>query len=197
MSRKNHKQIKDKSPGRTGAKNARATSGQALIEFVLGLMIVIAFFFFYVKMAAVFAVGNFIHYATFMAARAYSSSAETPDAQQRNAEAVIQKMLAGKWKPLLKPTGGGTIPGATVGPGPYFNDDPGADNWNQGVVYSYETKMSLYPWSRGNGAITMKLASESWIRREETESEARETLDKKIQAKITLPGVKVEWDNGY
>ena len=46
-------------------------TGQALMEFVLGLMIVISFFFFFMKMSATFVVGNFIHYATFMSARAY------------------------------------------------------------------------------------------------------------------------------
>ena len=197
MNCKKFKQINKKSlPGAT-AKNSLANSGQALIEFVLGLMIVISFFFFYVKMAAVFAVGNYIHYATFMAARALSSGADTPDQQVQNAEAVLQKMLAGRWKPLLKPKDGtSSVPGANVGPGPLYQENAAEDNWNQGVTYTYETKISLYPWSKGNQAITLDLTSESWMRREENESECLAKKDK-IRTGMRLPGVQVEWDNGY
>ena len=186
MSRKKYKQINDKS-----------RRGQALIEFVLGLMIVISFFFFYVKMAAVFAIGNYIHYATFMAARAYSSGAGTPDEQTANAEAVLQKMVAGRFKTLLKPSSdsSGSIPGATVGPGPWYQEDAALDNWNQGVTYAYETKIALYPWSKGNQAITMKLTSESWMRREDSESECNAKKGR-VQGGIRLQNISVEWDNG-
>jgi hypothetical protein len=196
MSRKKFKQINQKGRNRAAAKNSSATSGQALIEFVLGLMIVISFFFFYVKMAAVFAVGNYIHYATFMAARALSSSADTPDQQIQNAEAVLNRMVVGRWKPLLKPKdGNSTITGANVGPGPSYQEDPAQDSWNEGVTYTYETKISLYPWSKGNQAITMNLTSESWMKREDSEAEVG-TKRSKIQAAAKLPYVYVEWDNG-
>lgn len=173
-------------------------SGQALIEFVLGLMIVISVFFFYVKLAANFAVGNFIHYATFMAARAYSASAVSPEAQTQNAEAVLQSWLVGRWRSLIKPNSeaSGAVPGATVGPGPYFSEDPLKDNWNQGVTYSFQTQLAFYPWSRGNQAIKLDLVSESWMRREDSEVEARQKRDQ-IQASNRVPGVRVEWDNGW
>ena len=91
--------------------------GQAMIEFILGLMIVISFFFFYVRMSALFAVGNYIHYATFMAARAYSSSAATQDDQTQNAASVIKTMLSGKYKTLITPKGGdgSSIKGVSIG----------------------------------------------------------------------------------
>lgn len=186
MSRKKFKHI-----------NKKSQSGQALIEFVLGLMIVISFFFFYVKMAAIFAVGNYIHYATFMAARAYSSGATSPDEQTANAEAVLQKMLVGRYKALLKPSSDstGSIPGATVGGGQWFQEDAALDFWNQGVTYSYETKIALYPWSKGNQAITMKLTSESWMRKEDSEAECN-AKKARIQGGVRLPNIAVEWDNG-
>jgi Flp pilus assembly protein TadG len=107
-----------------------------MIEFILGLMIVISFFFFYVRMSAVFAVGNYIHYATFMAARAYASGTTTRDNQVSNANNVLQASLGGRFKSLIKASGGdGTsITGATIGPGPYFADPANQDAWNQGVT---------------------------------------------------------------
>ncbi len=51
-------------------------SGQAIMEFVLSLMVTLSFFFFFLKLSLMFAVGNYFHYATFMGARTYSSAAE-------------------------------------------------------------------------------------------------------------------------
>jgi hypothetical protein len=198
MNRKNFRNFHNKAVTQTkkfGVK--KDDSGQALIEFVLGLMIVISIFFFYVKMAATFAVGNFIHYATFMSARAYSASASTVDQQIQNAESVLRSLLVGRWKALIKPGADsqGNVPGATVGPGPYFQEDSLRDFWNQGVTYSFETKLAFYPWSKGNQSIKLDLVSESWMRREESITECNETK-RKVQSSIRVPGTEVEWDNG-
>jgi hypothetical protein len=181
-------------------KGSRA--GQALMEFVLGLMIVISFFFFFIKMSATFAVGNFIHYATFMSARAYMSSAKTPGDQQSNAETVLQKMVGGRWKALIKPdaAAAGSVPGGFVGPGPYAQDSLALDYWNQGVTYSYTSKLSIYPWSKEGQGIDLKLVSESWMPREQSESETLATkavVEARIASAIGVGGLQVEWDNGY
>lgn len=168
-------------------------SGQAIIEFIFGLMLVISFFFFYVKLAAVFAVGNYIHYATFMSARAYSSSSSSVGQQQSNAEDVLRKMLGGRWRSLIKPKGGGSIPGGTVGAGPYYDENPLLDYWNQGVTFSFESVMSIYPWNRGGEALTLKLVSESWMGREEPSDECKA---KKNIIKATSKAVKIFWENG-
>jgi hypothetical protein len=180
-------------------------SGQALIEFVLGLMIVISFFFFYVKMAAVFAIGNYIHYATFMSARAYIASAPSEEAQRQNAETVLQKMVGSRFKAVVTATDCegacpegtmGSVKGGRVGPGPYVLESP-ADSWNNGVSYSYKAKFSLYPWNRDSEAMTVKLTSESWMPREDSETECTERKGK-VQGLLGSAGknIQVEWDNG-
>jgi hypothetical protein len=178
----------------------RNEKGQAMIEFILGLMIVISFFFFYLKMSAVFAVGNYVHYATFMSARAYASSAQNPDAQRENASAVLTAMLGNRFKTLIKGKegDGSSITGATIGPGPYYAEEPALDNWNQGVMFHFTSKLSLYPWSRDGQSVMLDLTSESWMPREDSTDEC---LGKKQKITGMLSGsgvnnVGVEWDNG-
>jgi Flp pilus assembly protein TadG len=66
------------------------------MEFVLGLMVVFSFFFFFIRMSALFAIANYIHYATFMAARAYSSGSDTVDAREERAKEVVRAILAAR-----------------------------------------------------------------------------------------------------
>lgn len=170
------------------------------MEFVLGLMLVISFFFFFIKMAATFVVGNFIHYATFMSARAYMSSAKTVGDQQSNAEAVLQKMVGGRWKSLIKPdtNSSGSIPGGYVGPGPIFQESPSEDFWNQGATFAFTSKLSAYPWNKDGQGIDLKLQSESWMPREESVDECMQTKGK-VTAAVSgagISGAQVEWDNG-
>ena len=175
-------------------------AGQALMEFVLGLMIVISFFFFFLKMSATFVVGNFIHYATFMSARTYMSSRATEGEQKDKAGEVLTKMVGGRWKALIKPDSGaaGSVPGGFVGQGTSF--DPALDNWNQGTTFAYTSKLSIYPWSKEGQGIDLKLSSESWMPREQSEGETKDILGKVTGAVsgagVVLTGV-VEWDNGY
>jgi len=190
--------VEQKSEVRKQKKNR---AGQALMEFVLGLMIVISFFFFFLKMSATFVVGNFIHYATFMSARAYMSSAKTQGDQQTNAEKVLQQMVGGRWKALIKPdsAAAGSVPGGFIGAGSYAQDDPSLDNWNQGATFAYTSKLSIYPWSKEGQGIDLKLTSESWMPREQSEGETKDTMSK-ITAQLAQAGVsnvQVEWDNGY
>jgi len=166
----------------------KANSGQAMIEFILGMMITMSFFVFYLKLSAVFAVANYIHYATFMAARAYSSSAPAPDEQQLKGEDVLKKMVKDRFKAVIKESSNGIY----VGEGPYFQENPKLNYWNQGATYSFNAKVSLYPWSNKKQSIVMDLTSESWMPRNVTIQEC-EALKKAIQPG---PGAKVEWDNG-
>ena len=169
----------------------RPTEGQAMIEFILGLMMVISFFFFYVKLAAVFAVGNYIHYATFMAARAYQSSAAD---QTDNADKVMVSMIGGRWKHLIKATGGNsTVKGATIGPGTFYGDNPFLCSWNQGVTFHFQSSVSLYPWDKAAPPIKLDLTSESWAGREQNTAECNATKGK-VQG--NLNGAVAYWDNG-
>ena len=159
-----------------------------MIEFILGMMITMSFFVFYLKLSAVFAVGNYIHYATFMAARAYSSSAPAPDEQQLRGEDVLKSMVKGRFKSVIKESANGIF----VGEGPYSQEDSMRNFWNHGATYSFTAKVSLYPWSNKNQSIVMDLTSESWMPRSVTLQEC-EALKRSIQP---IPGAKVEWDNG-
>jgi hypothetical protein len=188
-------------------RSQKKESGQAIMEFVLSLMIVISFFFFYVKMAAVFAVANYIHYATFMAARAYVSSAGTEELQRGNAEIVLTKMIGSRFKAIVTATDCDAgcpqnamagVKGGNVGQGPYAQESSYSNRWNQGVTYSYKAKLSLFPWNRESEALNMKLVSESWMPREPSEEECKEARAK-IQTTLASGGrsVQMEWDNGY
>ena len=167
-----------------------------MIEFILGLMIVLSFFFFYVKLSAVLVVGNYIHYATFMASRAYSSAAATKDEQTSNAEAVLNSMIVGRWKMLIKAQGRDRIPGATIGEGDLFTTTD--NSWNQGVTFTFKpTTLTFYPSSKNNETLDFKLTSESWMAREESEDDTKTkkmAIMKKVQA--VVPNIVVEWDNG-
>lgn len=168
-----------------------------MVEFILGLMIVISFFFFFVRMSAIFAAGNYVHYATFMSARAYASSAATADVQLQNASSELGAMLSGRFKTLIKPKDGdgSSIPGATIGNGPYFS---AADSWNQGVTFHYTAKLSMYPWSRDGQSIPLDLTSESWMPKEDsvTECEAKKPLIVQQLSTSGVTNVILEWDNG-
>jgi hypothetical protein len=162
-------------------------SGQALMEFILSMIFAMSFFFFFLKMSAAFAIANYVHYATFMAARAYSASAPTLSDQQARGEAVLSKMVKGRFKGLLQASGAGIY----VGEGPYFDEGP-QNHWNQGATYSFKVKLSLYPWSMNRDSILMDLTSESWMPRSVS---VKECLDMKKQISIPPDAVQ-EWDNG-
>ncbi len=175
-------------------------SGQAITEFVLGLMIMISFFFFFIKMAAVFVIGNYIHYATFMSARTYMASASKLETQKDNAEQVLRKMIAGRWKNIIKPdsnASSGAIPGGFVGKGQIMEDSP-AESWNEGATYSFIAKMTMHPWNAQGELLELKLTSESWMPREQSEEECAATKQKiQTQIKSLVPNSKVmEWQNG-
>jgi hypothetical protein len=135
-----------------------------------------------------------------MAARAYQSSAQNPPAQIANASSVITAMLGSRFKTLIKGKDGdgASIPGATIGPGPYYTEDSVADSWNQGVTFHFTGKLSLYPWSQANQSINLDLQSESWMPREDTTDECntKKAVTQGILSSAGVTSVVVEWDNG-
>ncbi len=165
-----------------------------MIEFVLGLMIVISFLAFYVKVSAIFAVGNYIHYATFMAARAHSSSAPNRQEQEDRARQVMARTVVGKFKSLIKPKDGD---GLRIGDGPYYQDGPVGQSWNTGVAFAFTSSVGLYPWSQKGQNLKLDLVSESWMPRNVTQDEV-EMQRRKLEggSVIQVPQVRVEWDNG-
>jgi len=194
------KKVKQKS----AVKEKGNRAGQALMEFILGLMIMISFFFFFMKMSGVFVIGNFIHYATFMSARAYMSSNTNQGAQLSNGEDVLRKMVANRWKNMIKPdtNAGGSVPGGFVGSGPSAQDSLDTDFWNQGTTFSFNANLSMYPWNKDGQGVILKLSSESWMPREESEDECQNASMKgRILQSLSgaLPAIQagdLELDNG-
>ncbi len=177
-------------------------SGQAAMEFVLSLLLLLTFFFFIVRLCAVFAIGNYIHYATFMGARAYFASAENPGAQITRAETVMESALGSRWKRFISrraEEGNSEIEGVGIGGGYFFNNESKERNaWNQGVTFSFRSKLEMYPWSRAGTSANLDLASESWLGREETTAECLNQTQKKISQGMPgdLKNISLEWDNG-
>jgi hypothetical protein len=171
-------------------KPKNRNQGQALMEFVLGLMVVFSFFFFFIRMSALFAVANYIHYATFMAARAYSSGSDTVDAREERAKEVLDATVTGKFKSLL------TVKDQPlIGGGPLYETERILDYWNQGVAYPFKAKLSLHPFTPKGQAIEMDLVSESWMPPNPTQAECRRELQR-MQNITGVTNVVVEWDNG-
>ncbi len=175
------------------------SAGQALMEFTLGLLIIISFFFFYIRLASVFALGNFIHYATFMSARAYSVGHTSEDIQIEAAELVLQKMISNRWASLLKPEEGSSqVKGATIGLGEIAQSNP-AEYWNEGVTYSFTADLSFYPFQQTGQSLKFKLTSESWTKREEPAmicAEKRNKIASRLASTARLTNLKVHWENG-
>jgi hypothetical protein len=154
-----------------GKKNSEA--GQSSIEFALTLILLMAIILFYMQLTLVFAYGNYVHYATFMAARAYLSAGPSQEDQAERAKDVLTRMLGGpggaKFQFIGRGEGGGDPPGAEIGPGSAFRDGDRSLSWMQGVRYSFRSRLFILPLGRrqvSSSANTLTLTSESWLGRE-------------------------------
>jgi len=166
--------------------------GQALMEFVLGLMVIFSFYFFFIRMSTLFAIANYVHYATFMAARAYSSGSLGPDERQLRAKEVLDATVTGKFKSLISSKPESVI----IGDGPYYQESGMLDFWNQGVAFPFKAKLSLHPFTPKGKSIEMDLVSESWMPTHATINEC-EAQKRAMGAATGVSGVTaVEWDNG-
>lgn len=152
--------------------------GQATLEFALVLILLLAFILFFLQLALVLSWGNYVHYATFMAARAYLSAGPNKDDQVERATSVIARMLK---KGLNNP---GTDRIATVAKGVGAGNVKGLEfdlkeldlanrdlAWPEGVRYTFESKLFLIPLAGLKDKLNAKinrlnLKSESWLLRE-------------------------------
>jgi len=164
-------------------------SGQATIEMVLTLTLLISFVFFQVQVALVMAYGNFVHYATFMAARAYLSGGNTDeDSRQRAADVIIEMLKKSKgqsgtdrWPGIAKSAGDGDVRagGAEIG---VASDATSAgkdgSSWMVGVRYTFKSRLFFFSLgSKSDGNLT--LTSESWLGQDPSYSSCRENLSGK------------------
>jgi hypothetical protein len=165
-------------------RRSKNESGQATIEFALTLMLLLVFFFFYLQLSLVMAVGNYFQYATFMSARALLSSGPDDGDQIDRATQVLSMMVKrgannpgqDRWTPIAKGAGGGggIVTGALIGQGPEFAPKDRDKSWQEGVRYTFRSRLFLIPFGNVPGAI--ELTSESWLGREPTISECSDFM---------------------
>src|SRR5690242_9218 len=112
-------------------------AGQTTIEFILSLTLLLAITFFFIQLCLVFGWANYIHYATFMSARAYLAAGPTPDEQAERAKQVMVEMVRGgggragedRIPALAKGEGDGDPKGVRIGPGPIYSDGVRDSSW--------------------------------------------------------------------
>jgi hypothetical protein len=164
-------------------------SGQSTIEMALTLVLLMAIILFFLQLTLIFGYGNYIHYATFMSARAYLSGGPDRDDQAQRAKDVLYHMLAkggqagapDRWGFIGQGTGGTDPVGADIGDSqnPAFSPTDRNFSWLQGVRYTFKSRLFLLPLGRANAASSanmLTLVSESWLGREPTYTECTSAL---------------------
>ena len=173
-------------------KILEGSAGQATVEFALTMILLMAVVLFNTQLSLVFGFGNFVHYATFMSARAYSSASESQADQAERARNVITRMLKRRNSPAVDrfPSIAKGVDGADAGDGQVtgFYVDPPTQykqfdkdlSWMEGVRYKFRSKVFLLPIGSNAGASSVKnsvtLQSESWLGREPTFEECKAYL---------------------
>ncbi len=165
------------------------SGGQSTIEFILTLTILMGFVLFYLQLSLMMAFGNYVHYATFMAARAYLSAGPDPQDQEDRAKAVITRMVKRNNSPgidrlpsVAKGDGGGDIKGLEFNLSEFNATDVNL-SWMQGVRYRFKSRLFLMPVGKGGlqgntPANTVTLISESWLGREPTYLDCQNDMGK-------------------
>lgn len=151
-------------------------SGQSTLEFTLTLLLVIAFFLFFFRLAITFAFGNYVHYAVFMAARTYAAAGVSEKDQRERAEGVIGQLLGGANGDRYRWFGQGVaiegssaaLTGFDVGKiGPYAANR--LDGWMQGARYHFRSRIFPVPLTiqnSGRDESQLTLKAESFLGRE-------------------------------
>ncbi len=170
--------------------------GQASIEFALVLTLMIGFIFFYFQLCLVFAWGNYIHYATFMSARAYQAAGFNQEDQVARAKNVliraVKKGIAfpgrDRLPVLARGFGGDDLPGIAIDSPKNFDAKTRNLSWLEGVRYTFRSRLFLVPMagSSGDGGKTpsvneITLTSESWLGREPSYDECLGYLKKNFK----------------
>lgn len=163
----------------------REEEGQSTVEFALTMILLLAYILFFFQLSMVFSFGNYVHYATFMSARAYlASSADRGDQRSRARDVIVQmlKKSAGqagvdKFPSIGRGVGGGDPGGFQVDPPASYVPDNQDFSWMQGVRYTFKSKLFLLPLSgagkTSDSVNSITLTSESWLGRERAEDECR------------------------
>lgn len=168
-------------------------TGQSTIEFALTLLLLMGMVLFYLQLSLVMAFGNYAHYATFMAARAYLAAGPSKEDQSTRARQVIVRMLkksegmAGvdRFPSIAKGDGAGDPKGFQLDHS-MFNATDQNLSWMQGVRYTFKSRLFMIPLGRGGGASSnsqnsansVNLTSESWLGREPSSEECKAEMSR-------------------
>ncbi len=169
-----------------------AEQGQSTLEFVLTLTLFLGFTFFIIQLGFAFAFGNYVQYATFMAARAYLSAGPSQGDQDSRARFVLGYMLktsgfqtrTDKFPSIAKGSGGASadFPGLTLGAGGLYDPSADATLWMMGVQYKFSSKiiplpLGVLPRAGSSPALnSLTLTSESWLGREPSDAECADSM---------------------
>lgn len=172
------------------AVNKHQEAGQSTVEFALMIMLLMGVTLFYVQVSLVMGFGNYVHYATFMAARAFLSGAATTDMQTTAAKNVIISTLklgvgqpnTDRWSNLGIGIGGGDPTGFLTQAAQFNPSDPDY-SWMQGGRYTFKSRLFMIPLSVGgpsNGSVnSVTLTAESWLGREPTDQDCSTWMSKR------------------
>jgi hypothetical protein len=148
------------------------------------MMLLLSFSFFFIQVCLILAWGNYTHYATFMAARAYLSGGGDEDGQTERARMVLERMLKRNGRDRLpnvaRGVGGSSLAGAEIGPGPGFGADR-ASSWAEGVRYTFRSRLFVIPPGLPGERLSddrnsVSFTSESFLLREPTYGECVEEM---------------------
>ena len=156
--------------------------GQSTMEFIVGFIFVLTFLFTFYKLALGYTNGYLVHYATFMASRAYlvlddnnDNIASSDNFAESEAIKVFKNTFSWQysnfdWTKFLD-----SIPDLQVrGP----NSDP--DNFFTGVWTEFKQKISIANYFGGNKEVTLR--SESFLGREPTRKTCIERICHEFQS---------------
>jgi hypothetical protein len=135
--------------------------GQVIVEFLIVFGMILTLIFLFVQMCWGIAWGHYVHYSTYMAARAYLAAGTTQGDQTTAAGAYLSQTVKSGGKdvfPFLAPsrsggerdaTGAEPVPGAMVGENPTAigKENSRLYSWAEGVQYNFNLKMFLLPIS--------------------------------------------------
>ncbi len=158
-------------------KNKLKESGQATIEFVLVMVLLLGFVFFYVQLSLVFGWSNYLQYATYYSARTLVASRASQGEQKDAAQAVLESMVhkGGSARlPFVARDDKGLSVGESSSEG--FSKTQRASSWLEGARYSFKSKVFILPVGKGElpgDSKFLHLTSETWLGRETSESECR------------------------
>jgi hypothetical protein len=147
--------------------------------------LLLGFSFFFLQLSLVMGWGNYVHYATFMSARAYLSAGPSKaDQKERATEVIVRTLKRGPAAPgtdrlpALAKGQGGAPAGLEVDEPENFSHDTRGYSWLEGVRYTFRSRLLLVPFAgssandaKGRSVNSVTLTSESWLGREPAEDE--------------------------